>query len=109
MHRLVDIDETRFYLKLFGTKYGRGHTSYRVRYPVYYKKNESKDNGIMSIEAGNGLVPQNVDGSVEQPRRWVYITQEPCDQFNFGGFCKNILTKIEKYPVAGSYDDDEKF
>ena len=36
--RLIDIDETSFYLKQTQTKYGRSHTTCRTKYPGYYSR-----------------------------------------------------------------------
>ena len=69
IHCIINIDETGFYLNVTTLKYGRGYTTCRTCYPAYCKRNEPKVNTIMGIKAGNGLLPQNIDGSVEQPQR----------------------------------------
>jgi len=51
--QLININESRFYLKKCVLNYGRGHSSCRVRIPTYYKRKESKINLMMAIEPGN--------------------------------------------------------
>jgi len=38
MSSLIDIDETGFYLKFVSKKYGRGHTTLRVRHPAHHPR-----------------------------------------------------------------------
>ena len=51
--RLIDMDETEFYLSHVKTRYARGHTTYRVRYPSHYTCVEPNINEIMAMEAGS--------------------------------------------------------
>ena len=78
--QLIDIDETGFYLKCCAENYGRGQTSYRIRHPSHYKRNEPKLNVVMGIEPMNPDIDHALDGSRNRPRRWVMITQQSCDQ-----------------------------
>ena len=101
MHRLIDIDETGFYLKKCSSNYGRGHRTCRVRTPSHYRRNELKINVILAVESGNPNIPNNLDGSVARPRKWLRLTIDNVDQFIFGGFINEILSNIERYPVPG--------
>ena len=105
VHRLVDIDETAFYLKKCSKNYGRGHRTCRVRVPSHYRRNESKINVILAVESGNPNIPPHRDGSLQRPRKWLRMTVENVDQFIFGGFVNEILHNIEQHPVQGGYDD----
>ena len=107
--RLIDIDETGFYLSDCGSNYGRGYSCCRVRVPAHYTRKEAKLNVLAGIEAGNPNLPPHVDGSVERPRRWYKVTYENCDMFSFGAFCDEICTDIETDPVPGGYDDERVF
>ena len=104
--RLIDVDETGFYLSNIKTTYGRGHTTCRVRYPSHYTRSEPKINVIMAIEPGSQTVPPFVDGSTMFPRRWVFISQSNCDQYIFGDFIDSILASIESSPAPGDVDDE---
>ena len=103
---LLDIDETGFYIKSVSTKYGRGHTTSRVRYPAHYTRAEPKLNVILAIEPGDPTLPAGVVGSSDRPRRWVRITQDNVDNYVFGDFIDEILTSIENHPVRNGYDQD---
>ena len=104
--RLIDVDETGFYLKTINTKYGRAHTTNRVRHPAHYTRSEPKVNVILGVEPGNPLLPPNVDGSIQRPRRWISVTQINCDQFVFGDFIDTMLIDIEQHPVPEGYDNE---
>ena len=86
LDRLIDCDETGFGLSTVKTKYGRGHTTWRIRYPSHYTRTEPKINVLMVIEAGSHTVPPFVDGSVMFPRRCLFISQSNCDHYMFGDF-----------------------
>ena len=49
--KLINVDETGVYLKSVATKYGRSHTTTRVRHPVHYTRNEPKVNVILAVDA----------------------------------------------------------
>ena len=106
MYSLIDINETGFYLKPIATKYGRIHTTSRVRYLFHYRRKERKGNVIMAMEPGNPNLTPEISGSLGRPRRWVYISQDNTDQFIFGEYTHQLLTNIETHPVPGGYDDE---
>ena len=109
LDRLIDVDETGFYLNLIGSSYGRGHTACRIRTPAHYTRNEKKVNVIMAVEAGSPLVPAFRDGLIQFPRRWIFISQGNCDQYMFGDFIDSILTQFETTPAPGDVDDERCF
>jgi len=85
-YKLIDVDKTGFYLKSINTKYGWSHTSTRVRHPAHYTRSELKVNVILGVEPGNPLLPPDIDGSIQRPRRWIHVSQVNCDQLVFGDF-----------------------
>jgi len=97
---LIDIDETGFYLKDLGLNYGRGTIYHRVRIPRHYTRKELKVNVTLAIEAGDPRLAPNLDGSVQDPRRWLKLTMENVDQFVVGDYCE------ETNPVQSGNDDD---
>ena len=86
MRSLLDIDETGFYVKSVCTKYGRGHTTCRVRTPAHYTRSEPKLNVILAIEPGDPRLQPWEIGSTGRPRRWVRVTHDSIDSFVFGDF-----------------------
>ena len=104
--KLIDVDETGFYLKTINTKYGRAHTTCRVRHPGHYTRSEPKVNVILGVEPGNPALPPDTDGSIQHPRRWIHVSQVNCDQFVFGEFIDTMLTNIETYLVVDNLDDE---
>ena len=87
------------------TKYGRSHTTCRVRTTSHYARAQQKLNVIVAIESGNPRLPRNISGSVERPRRWVFITGESVNQLIFGDFIETTLSDIERHPVPGNFDN----
>lgn len=75
----IDIDETGFYLKCVSKKYGRGHTTVRVRHPDHYSRKEIKWNIILAVGPENPNLDPGSVGSMMHPRRWVFITQRNVD------------------------------
>ena len=69
IHRAIDIDETGFFLTKCSSNYGRGHKTCRVRCPSHYRRNDSKVNVILAVEAGNPNIPNHLDGSVARPQK----------------------------------------
>ena len=102
---LIDIDETGFYLKDINTKYGRSHTTCRVRTTANYTRSQQRLNVIVAIKAGNAAIANDVSGSINRPRRWVFITKDNVNQFIFGDFVNTVLTDIEEHQVPGGHDN----
>ena len=74
-HQLIDIGEAGNFLKKVTRKFGRGYTLCRVWSTGHYRRNDPNVNLIIAIEPGNHALPPDADGSIERPRRWVYISQ----------------------------------
>ena len=58
----------------------------------------------MAIEPGSPL-DVHVDGSLQNPRRWVKITTQSVDQYYFGDFTESILYEFERHPTPGDVDN----
>lgn len=105
IHRFIDIDENVFCLKKCSYTYGRGHKTTRVWFPAHYRRNESKLNVILGVEIGKANIPAHLDGSIERPIKWFWLTVDNVDQFIFGNFINEILFDIERRPLPGNYND----
>jgi len=56
---------------------------------------------ILAVEGGNNRLPPGVDSSIFRIQKYIFVTQESCNQFTLGNFVGSILTKIENNPVEG--------
>ena len=72
---------------------------------MHYTRREPKLNVIVVVESGNHNTHTNTSGSTNQPRRWVYITQENVDQFIFSEFIDSILNNIGSHLIPDGYND----
>ena len=64
---------------------------------------------IIAVEPGDPNLPANVDGSVQNPRRWLMITVENVDQFVFGEFMEMLCTDLETNGTQNGLDMDRIF
>jgi len=94
-----------FFLKSIATKYGQSYTTCYAPYPAHYTRGATKITVIMAVEAGSHTVDANADGSIGNPRRWVYISSDTCNQFVFGDFINTVLSNTEQYPSQHTIDD----
>jgi len=62
-------------------------------------------NVILVIESGNPHLGSQEDGSSENPRCWIMVTQENCSQFVFGNFINSMLSNMEDRLVSGEHDN----
>ena len=76
-HQVINIDETGFYLKSISAKDGRSYTASRVCYPAHYIRADK--NVILAIEPGDPRLPPHVDGSLQNPRQWIHVSQLNCN------------------------------
>jgi len=93
--KLINFDESGFYLSNCGSNYGRGCSCIRVRVPAHYTRRQRKVNVFAAIEPGNRNLPPDVDGPLHRSRRWFRVTYENYDQYNFGAFCNEVCTDIK--------------
>ena len=100
--RLIDFDETGFYLSDRGGNYGRGYSCIRVRVPSHYTRAQRKVNVLCGVEAGNPKFHLTWMGHYNNHG-------DGCDQYNFGAFCNEVCSDIEQNPIPGGYDNSKVF
>lgn len=83
--RLIDADECSVSIEQTNRRFGRAHTTIRVRKPGHYVKGR-KLTIILFFEPGDPTLPANMDGSVENPRRWFFM-------FEDGGTTSELFTE----------------
>ena len=104
IERLIDCDEASFALHKCDRKYGSAHSSMRVRVVGnHYQMN--KVLVLLAFEPGDPTLPDNVDGSLANPRRWFEVHHTSgTTAFMFRNFVNNICTDLEENPVPGDLD-----
>ena len=70
--KLIDVDEFGVEHKWLNRSKGWGVSCYRVRMISNYKK-ETKLTVILAIKPGNPRLPDESEGSIMRPRRWIKI------------------------------------
>jgi transposase len=83
--RLIDADECAVSIDQTNRRFGRAHSTIRVRKPGHYTKGK-KLTIILFFEPGDPTLPANVDGSIENPRRWFFT-------FEDGGMTSEIFSE----------------
>jgi transposase len=73
--RLIDADECSISIDQTNRRFGRAHTTIRVRKPGHYVKGK-KLTIILFLEPGDPTLPANMDGSVQNPRRWFFTFED---------------------------------
>ena len=101
--RFIDVDETGWELSGCGSHYGRAPIGVRSRRLGHYTKSSERINLFMGVEPGDPNLPAHVDGSVQNPRRWIFITRESCNAQTFSIFIDQMCDDIENNP-AGAFD-----
>lgn len=91
--RLIDADECGIELRNTNRNYGHAVANLRVRQPGNYTKS-TKFTVLLGIEAGDPSLPDGVEGSVTNPRRYIEINQKPGTTSN--DYCDFVTGKILK-------------
>ena len=100
----IDFDETGIFLEMTNRKRGFAHVSIRIRKPGFYTKSQ-KLTVICAVEARDPTLHPNQDGSIANPRRWYWISQDPGpDQQRFSQFVDRVLTDCETSGLAVDND-----
>jgi hypothetical protein len=95
MRRLLDFDETAVALEKCNRKDGSYYSAIRVRISGHYTKGQ-KLTVLYAFEPGDPTLPRNVDGSVENPRRWWRIFDDQgTDHVTFSNFVADVLSDLE--------------
>ena len=103
--KLIDVDEFGVEHKRLNRSKGWGMSCYRVRTVGNYKK-ETKLTVILAIEAGDPRLPDESEGSIMHPRRWIKIRRVAgTDAEAFAGFCDGMCGAIEGHMHIPGTDD----
>ena len=108
MSSLIDVDKTGFYMKSILSKYGGGHTSYRVQHPLHYTHTNSKENVILTNELGKLNVDAGEDRSWE-PRATAVLDHNHTRNFHqyvFSNFIDSMVYNIEDLSICRRYDKE---
>ena len=93
--QLVDFDECGIVLEQCNRSKGHSVTGVRIRKPGHYSRG-IKLTVIMAIEPGDPNLPPGTLGSVDWPRRWIWVRQEAgTTAALFSDFCDHVCTSIE--------------
>ena len=94
-HCQFDVDECAISLEKCNRNTGRGFMGVRIRKPGHYTRGK-KLTVILAIEPGNPALPAGVDGSIQNPRRWVQVTEDVgTDAQRYADFMDEVCTSIE--------------
>jgi DDE superfamily endonuclease len=64
----------------------------------------------MGVEAGDPRLPAYVNGSIENPRRWITVSESVgTNAFDFADFCDKVCKDIEDFPAPGNVDEVRVF
>lgn len=92
---LTDADECGISIEQTNRRSGVAHTSIRVRKPGHYVKGH-KLTVLFMIEPGDPALPPDVDGSLQNPRRWFKFIQEGGTTSEvFSEFVDGVLQEME--------------
>jgi len=72
--RLIDFDDVAVFLETCNSKCGHAHTTIRIRKPGHCSKS-AKLAVIMAVEPGDPSLPPDVDGSIQNPRQWLWLRE----------------------------------
>jgi hypothetical protein len=107
--QFIDADEFGMELSRCNDKYGRAHSSIRVRKPGHYSRS-TKVTVLLAVEAGDPDVPDHLLGSIAKPRVWHRIFyQGGINQVDFSEFIDGICTNFEEHPAPNGCDDHRVF
>jgi hypothetical protein len=70
--KLIDVDECGISFEQCNRSKGHSLVGVRIRKPGHYTRG-TKLTIIMAVEPGNPTLPPDVDGSIERPRRWIWV------------------------------------
>lgn len=103
---LIDIDEFGISLERINKEYGYTHVSVWVWKPGHYTR-DTKVTVIVAFEPGDPTLPDGVDGSLKNLRRWVWVQPYAgTDQVTFAYFCDYVCHELEQHPAPYGLDND---
>ena len=93
---LINIDKFGITIERTNTKVGWAVTAYQVRKPGLYGRG-SKLTVLFAVEPGDPNLPDNFDGSVQRPHRWIRVIRDAGTTVaHFACFVDYILSDIEQ-------------
>ena len=93
--QLIDFDECGIAMEKCNRKCGAAYTAIRVRKPGHYTKG-LKMTVKLAVEPGDPDLPDNVDGSLANPRRWFIISDDAgTTEEDFAEFVNYVLVACE--------------
>ena len=104
--RFIDVDEAKFCLQGCESHFGCSLTCVRVRDTGHYKRGAKGMTLILAVEAGNPTLLPHIYGSIQNPRKWWFITINNVNQIVFADFVDTICSDIETNPTGN--DDNER-
>jgi hypothetical protein len=103
--KLKDLDECSIYMEQCNPIYGYSHKMIRIRKAGHYVKGK-KITIICAVEPGDPTLQANVDGSVENPRRyWKIYREGGTTQVRFAAFVDHVLQQLE---LSGLQNDNDR-
>ena len=97
----MDFDEFGLAIERLNRKRGYASTHFRIRKPGHYCRN-TKLTVIVAVEPGDPGLPDNMDGSIARPRRWIRVLRlAGMPGSIFADFCNQVCTDIENNPIPG--------
>jgi hypothetical protein len=92
----VDFDECGLSIEQCNRSKGHSVVGVRIRKPGHYTR-DTKLTVIMAVEPGDPNRPPLQDGSVERPRRWIWIRMiTGTNAETFSDFCEHVCSSIEQ-------------
>ncbi len=93
--KFIDVDEFGIALEKCNNKHGFALKCYRIRKTGHYTRN-TKLTVLFAVEAGDRRLPNNIRGSLTNPRRWVRVLmQQGTTALVFASFIDHICRDIE--------------
>jgi hypothetical protein len=101
---LVDFDECGLAIEQCNRSKGHSVVGVRIRKPGHYAS-DTKLTVIMAVEPGDPNRPPHEEGSIQRPRRWIWVRQiAGTNAATFSDFCEYVCSSIE-----GSGDTERVF
>ena len=97
--RLIDVDECGLELRSTDQHYGHAVKGLRVVHPGNYTR-DTKVTGIAAIEPGDPSLPEDVNGSMSRPHRWIRVSTEK-------GTMSDVYKTFLLHKVCDSFNADE--
>ena len=106
--RLIDVDECGIEVLKTNRKYGHCMAGVRVVKPGHYTK-DTKLTILLAVEAGDPALQPEVQGSIQNPRRWLRILLKAgTTTLDFNEFLRFICTNLENVQPPGVVGNESR-